>query len=193
MNCGSLTEHSHFVEAKVPTLCATCSFAFGASICQRLLPLLIDELGMNKLHDVDRLERMWESVWGMLADLNDRPEDLVEFFEKLVPNPNVSRIRQEYFQCSNILYGFVSSMEGGSPTQMLYISDASLALLDNFLHRTLHLQPSSLADQTIFGHHLVQSEIQRQKRDLEEVRQGAAKDAVIRLWQRSRLECLFDE
>jgi hypothetical protein len=190
MNPESLLTFSQYVENTISTFADVRSFAFGASVCQRVVPILYDELKRTHTQkDVDELEHHWELIWEMLADLRDRPkEDLISFFGALVPPPDEAEDHQDYFQAANMLYGFVVSLESSSASDMLYVSDASLALLDNYLHRTLSLKPSTEADAEIFFHPVVKAEMQRQVRDLEDVKFGTVQEATIRLWQRSRHE-----
>lgn len=194
MNSDSLLTHSQYVEKTIATLDDARSFVFGASVCQRVVPLLRDELSRKRtVERATELEHRWELIWEAMADLRDRPIELSAFFKSLVPSPGEAEVHQEYFHSANLLYGFAASVESGDASGMLYISDASFALLDNFLHRSLPLQPSSEADATIFSHHLVKMEVQRQTRDLDDVQYGSVREAAIRLWQRSRQECVFDK
>lgn len=161
--------HSAKIVQQLARLPPTAMFGFGIACCQRLWPWIYDE-GLA-LHPVDALGRvkLWlEDLWDWLIYSKNRPVLSHYLAELVVSTSGPTSEYEDCLQGLNIYYGFARTIEGNAYAEVYLVSDMVLALLDNYLYRSLSLEVNSTNDSIIDAHPLILSEIARQLYDVEQ-------------------------
>jgi hypothetical protein len=184
--------HSKFVEATIREMPAKAVFVFGAAICQRVWPVLLDGLRRTENRDANELTAKFTAVWKSLAGLAASPSPIAPAFDKAIPSPELALEDDPFFDSAGMLSSFAESFDQGRPEGIIYVSDAPLSLLDSILYDSSDMEVSDENDLIVDNHPLVVRELERQKADLSELSKGADRETVLSIWARSKAEHLLD-
>lgn len=181
-------DHAMMVSKCVMQIPLECALGFGASICQRTRSLIVPKLDQSSISEFDMY---WGKVWQSIANLDNWSEDVVSYFESLVPNDGSINDDNEFFAASTMFYSFSRAVDQDSANDVSHVSEASIALLDNSIYKKMGIPPNFQNDLIVHANPLISREIERQMRDMLVCQTcNIPRDAICEMWKVSSSESL---
>lgn len=178
-------DHANMVSNRLKQIPLECAFGFGASICQRSRGFIESRLDRSSISEFDIY---WGKVWRSIANLDDWSEDIVSFFESLVPSNGVNDDSQ-FFAASTMFYSLSLAVDRDAGNDVSYVSEASIALLDNYSYNQLRMPPNCQNDMIVHADPLLLREMERQTRDITICQSSRIpRNAVFEMWKTSSSE-----
>jgi uncharacterized protein YjaG (DUF416 family) len=177
---------------KLDELVPRARVAFAAACAERMLPAYVAFSTRANRGDAPALAEMLERVWNDL--LGDRIEirqlqTCVERCAALIPGEDEEPWLEDQpyadDAASAVAYT-LRALERGEPRESAWAARRAYEALDHHVTHRLGIDDEDQAA----SHVLVQAELQRQARDLEDLRVAGEKpaDAIVRLRDRARVE-----
>lgn len=178
---------------KLEQLATNHRVAFAAACAQRQLPCYQRFSAKTGIGDFTALENMLESLW---KDLNGNPilekeiETKIDACMQLIPQEDLRQWENGQAYAENAAASLVYALrcrQTRKSEEAIWAAQRAYEALDNFVINTENIDTNIPGEELhVLSHPLIQAELGRQQRDLDELHRGVV--TVQRLQERAKAE-----
>lgn len=171
--------------------------AFAAACAERLMPAYRRFSEMTERGDpkalAQILERLWQDLQGLTLK-GDELEGILDTCTRLIPNEDVGVWVAEQAaaeDCAAAVAYSIRCRQGGEAQDAAWAARRVYEALDNFIIGNESIDTNDLgAEQLVLSHPLMQAELDRQRRDVNELLGGGNDelDLIARIRDRAKVE-----
>ncbi len=160
---------------------------FAATCAERLLPAYINFLDLTARAEPETLTciltRLWEDIAGNPMKEGEAQANISTCMDLIPPDDDMSLpVESSYaeYACSSVIYALMCR-QGGHGQDAMWSAEQVYDALDHFVIVLGNVDLNTMgAERRIVAHPLIQAELARQQRDIEELLGAAEADANVR-------------
>lgn len=165
---------------------------FIAACCQRQVSVYIKASMNQSWSDTILIEKLVKSIWEyLLKNDNDPtrkievPDNLFEILSSASPEDPDGDIDNCAITCLSCIEILFEAIKIPQIENAITVSEESLEIISTLLYSILDIKVTSTSDVKIYGHRLMELEINRQLNDISSLRESCNQDTILKIYNQS--------